>query len=140
MIAYVRGTDSQIMFTTRTAGAWSTSAPIYATAFSNDPVALTPLPGGGAVLAYRGQDTDLYWSIYTPEPTPAWSQPAAVATPNWSAPSTPALARGVGGLRAEMIFIDGASTDAEHLRLGTEWSTPQLVGASGFTCAAVTSM
>ncbi len=140
MIAYVRGTDSQIMFTAHTAGGWSTPAAVYATAFTNVAVALTALPGGRAVLAYRGQDTNLYWSIYTPGPAPTWSQPAAVATPNWSTPSTPALAPGVGGMQAEMVFVDGTTKDAEHVRLSTTWSTPEGVGGSGFTCAAVTSM
>jgi hypothetical protein len=140
MIAYVRGTDSQIMFTTRSSGTWSTPEAVDATAFSDLPVALAALPGGQAVLAYQGQDKNLYWSTYTPAPTPTWTAPAPVAAPNWSTPSTPALAPGVGGVRAEMVYVDSTTTDAEHVRLGTTWSTPQLVGASGFTCAAVTSM
>jgi hypothetical protein len=140
MIAYVRVSDARIVYTTRTGAAWSTPAPIDTNALTNDPVSLAALPGGEAVLAYRGQNGKVYWSRYKPTSVPIWTPPTGVTATNYSTPSTPAVAAGAGGADAEMVFVDGATGAANHARLtGTTWSAPVVIGGSGLTHAAIGS-
>ena len=102
MMAYVACGDvgcttgaAQIMFMTRTGGVWTTPAAI-ANCLTNDRVALAPLPSGGAILAFRGTDTNLYWSVYSGG---TWSTVAPFASPNVSLDmnTSPAVTHGVGG-------------------------------------------
>ena len=123
METYVRS-DAQILFLTRTAGVWSAATPI-AGCLTNDRVALAPLPGGGAIMAFRGTDTNLYWSVYT---AGAWSVVAPFATPNVSVIAPPAVTHGIGGKTAEIAFVKGDG-NAYHARLaGGAWSLPVQVG------------
>jgi hypothetical protein len=140
MIAYVRNTDAKILFTTRTGNVWTAPALIDPSSFTGDPVALTALPNGGAVVAFRGLDQGIYFSRYTPGGTPLWSPPGPLATPNVTTPSRPALAAGVGGVDAEMGFINAADGKAYHARLtGTTWSAPVIVGGTQLTTVAIAS-
>jgi hypothetical protein len=139
MIVFVRSTDTRLLYTTRSGGIWSSPVQVDANALTNDPPALAALPGGGALLAYRGQDGKVYWSR-RPLGGP-WTTPAALATPNVATPSTPAIAAGVGGADAEMVFVDGATSTARHSRLtGTTWSAPAAIGGTGLTRAAISSL
>lgn len=139
MIAYVRSTDAKILFTTRTGNVWTTPALIDAGSFTKDPVALAALPGGEAVLAFRGLDEKLYFSRYTPGGSPVWSLPGPVVA-NVTSPSRPALAAGVGGFDAEVGFINGADSKAYHARLtGLTWSAPTVVGGTSLTTVAIAS-
>jgi hypothetical protein len=141
MIAFVRKTDARIVYTTRTGGIWTAPAQIDVNALTNDPVSLVALPAGRAVAAYRGQDGKLYASRFDPAATPVWSPPAAVFTPNVATPSTPALAVGLAGADAEMVYIDGAGGAAKHTSLtGTTWSVPVTIGGAGLTHAAVSGL
>ncbi|MFT3767191.1 MAG: hypothetical protein QM820_16970 [Minicystis sp.] len=140
LIAFVRSSDARIVYTTRAANVWSAPAPIDTNALSNDPVSIAALPGGEAVLAYRGQNGKTYWSRYKPTATPAWTPPTGISATNFDTPSTPAVAPGIGGVDAEMVFIDGATGAAKHARLtGTTWSSPLTIGGSGLTRAGVAS-
>ncbi|MCK6550186.1 hypothetical protein L6R52_30405, partial [Myxococcota bacterium] len=137
MIAFVRSTDARIVFTTRTGNTWSAPAPIDANAFTNDPVALTALPGGDALLAYRGQDGMLYWSRFTGG---AWSVPAGLVAPNVATPARPAVATGVHGFVAEVAFV-GADGAVHHSRLsGSTWSAPVSVGGAALVGAAIATL
>jgi hypothetical protein len=139
MIAYVRNTDSKILFTTRTGNAWTQPAPIDANSFTADPVALAALPGGEAVLAFRGLDQKLYFSRYTPAGSPVWSLPGPLVS-GVTTPSRPALAAGVGGFDAEVGFINSADSKAYHARLtGLTWSAPVLVGGTVLSTVAIAS-
>ena len=141
MIAFVRSSDARVVYTTRTGSAWTAPAPIDANALSDEAVSLAALPGGGAVLAYRGQNGKAYWSRYAPTPSPSWTPPAGITATNYSTPSPPAVAPGVSGADAEMVFIDGATGAANHARLtGTTWSTPMPIGGSGLTRVAAASL
>ena len=138
MVVFV-GTDTHILSTTRTAGTWTTPVQLDVNALSGDPVSLAALPGGRAVVAYRGTDSKLYFSRFDPTATPTWSVPAAVFTPNVTSPSTPALAPGLTGADAELVYIDGGL--AKHTRLsGTAWSSPVTIGGAGLTHAAVSGL
>lgn len=140
MIVYVRSTDAKILFTTRPGSTWTVPALIDPNSFTADPVALAALPNGGALLAFRGLDSAIYTSRYTPGGSPLWSTPAPLATPNLTTPSRPALAAGVGGVDAEMGFINAADGKAYHARLtGTTWSAPVIVGGTLLTTVAIAS-
>jgi hypothetical protein len=135
LMIYVQS-DSKIMFTIRTSGLWS--APVYITnGFTNDPVALAPLPGGGAILAFRGIDTPsahyLYWSVYSGG---AWSTVAPFSTPNVAIDTSPAVTHGIGGDVAEIAYV--GSGQAYHARLqGSAWSSPVMVGGGSLSGVAI---
>lgn len=125
MIAYVRKTDTQIMFTVRAAGAWSAPAPVP-DAFTNDPVALAPLSGGGVALAFRGTNGLLYTAIHTPGGSPPWSLPQSFGA---SVSAPPALCPGIGGAAAEMVLVSGGQAQHARLQAGV-WSAAVTIGAS----------
>lgn len=136
MVVFVRKTDMLLAWTTRSAGVWSAPATIAQTS-TNDPPSLCALPGGGAVLAFRGQNGQVFTSIYTPG-APSWSAPSALAA--ITTPAPPAVARGIDGADAELAFIDSAGGEVLHARLmAGAWSVPELVGGSGNTSIAMTS-
>jgi len=122
-----------INFVSRSAGQWSQAAAITG-ATTNDPVGLAPLPGGGAILAFRGQDTNFYWSIYS---AGAWSAVAPLSTPNVSIARPPAVTHGISGDVAEAAFIE-SDGNAYHVRLtGSSWSAPVLVGGASLGGVAI---
>jgi hypothetical protein len=139
LVAYVHsGTDAHVYFTTRVGGTWSAPAQVHVNALSSEPATLAAIPGGGALLAYRGQDGKPYWSRYA---AGVWSAPAALASPNYATPSAPAVAPGIAGADAEMIFIDSATGAANHTRLtGSTWSSPIAIGGTGLTRCAASSL
>ncbi len=73
--------NSQIYFTTRTGGVWSTPAAI-ANALEGFAMALNTYQGG-LKMAYYGQDNNLYYATYSGG---AWSAPASWSTPAFSPP------------------------------------------------------
>jgi hypothetical protein len=140
MIAFVRSSDAKILYSTRFAGMWTAPVVIDANSFTNDPVALTALPNGAVVLAFRGLDQKIYFSRYTNGLVPPWSPPAPLASPNFTTPSRPAVAPGVSGADVEMGFINSADGKAYHARLtGLTWSAPVAVGGTMLTTVAIAS-
>lgn len=137
----VDGTNYQILWTRGSGVTWTAPAAIDATAFSYEPVALAPLPNDEALLVYRGQNEQIYWSRYTPGAAPPWTAPAPlVAATNPTIASTPALARGVDGALAELAYADAATGMAYHARLlGSGWTAPAAVGGAGITQVAIAS-
>ncbi len=134
MVVWMEST--QIKFATRTTSTWSAPADIT-NGFTSDPVALAALPGGDAVLAFRGTDGKAYTALYT---AGVWSSPTALATPNVSIVGSPALAPGIGAVTAEIAYVAAADTAVYHARLtGGVWSVPVLVGGSGQTGVALAS-
>jgi hypothetical protein len=126
--------DGQLDFVTRTGGTWSTPTPIT-NAKTYDRVALAPLAGGGAILGFRGQDTNLYWSICS---VGTWSAPAPFSTPTTSIDGPPAITQGIGGAVAEIAFLQQGT--AYHARLaGSAWSSPVAVGGTGLVGVAIAS-
>lgn len=134
MIAYVRSSDTQVMYTVRTNGAWSAPAPVP-DSFTNDPVALAATPAGGVALAFRGTNSMLYTCLYTPGNNPPWSLPASFGA---TVPVPPALAPGIGGAEAEMVLVSAGQ--AQHSRLiGGAWSAATPIGAGADVGAAIAS-
>jgi hypothetical protein len=131
LIVYVDG-NNKVMFMTGSGMSWS--APVYINdCLTNDPVALAPLPNGGAILAFKGQDGNLYWSVHSGG---MWSAVAPFATPNVMVDATPAVTHGSAGDVAEIAYVSGGR--AYHARLiGNTWSTPVLVGGAGLTGVAI---
>lgn len=125
--------DKQIRFTTHTsATGWSTPLAI-ANCLTGDPVALAPLPNGGAILAFRGTDFNLYWSVYSAS---GWSKVAGFASPNVSVDTTPAVTHGIGGDTAEIAYLIGGV--AYHARLsGSAWLAPVTVGGTALNGVAL---
>jgi len=123
LVVYVRQSDGAIVFQSRSAGLWSAATAISnAFAPTTSRLALAALPTG-AIMAFIGNDGNLYYSIYDAGLN-AWSSVAPFSTPNVQPISTPALAAGVAGFTAEIAFV--LSDDvAYHARLaGGVWSTP----------------
>jgi hypothetical protein len=135
MMVYVQNGGSQIMFTTRTAGAWSTPAPVT-NGVTNDRVALAPLPGGGAIMAFHGSDDFLYWNLYSGG---AWSPAAAFAAPNVSVSTTPAVTHGISGDTAEIAFVEAGGAAYHASLAGGVWSAPVLIGGTGLNGVALAS-
>jgi hypothetical protein len=138
MMVYVQASDAQghnqIVFVTRSGAAWTAPASIN-NCLTHDPVGLAPLPNGGAILAFRGEDTNLYWSVYSGG---AWSTVAPFSTPNVSVAKPPAVTHGVGGTVAEIAYVSGGA--AYHARLtGSAWSAPVLVGGTSLSGVAIAS-
>ena len=125
--------DAKIAFVTRTGGAW-TAPVILAGCLTGDRVSLAPLPGGGAILAFRGQDQNLYWTVYAGG---AWSVVAPFSTPNVSIARPPAVTHGIAGDAAEIAFIE-SDGKAYHARLvGSTWSAPVAVGGTALNGVAI---
>lgn len=142
MIVYVRAANSQIGWMTRQAGApggWSAGA-LITDALTQTSVAVAPLPNGGAVMAFRGLNSGVYTSLYTPGASPPWSAPAALASLAVTTPSRPALAPGLGEASAELAFVDAATGAARHARLvNGQWTDPQAIGGTGLQFVGMAS-
>jgi hypothetical protein len=123
LIVYVNAT--QLMYTIRTAGSWSTPAAITNN-FSNDPLALAPLAAGGAVLSYKGTDGHLYTTLLSAAPF-TWSAPAkGVMGADPVLVAAPAVATGAVGAQAEMLYVDTINTLLYSVRMnGGTWGAPQ---------------
>jgi hypothetical protein len=139
MMVFVQN-NNQIMFSTRTGGVWSSPAALQ-NGLTGDRPALAPLPNGGAILAYRGTDTPtvgyLYWSVYSAS---GWSAVAPFATPNPAISGPPSVTHGVGGMTAEIAYVDTGGA-AYHGRLSSStWSPPVLVGGASLNGVAIASM
>ena len=140
LVVYLRKTDRHLMFAARTLATWSAPAEVYDTAgnvaFSDDPVALAPLAGGGAVVAFRGSDLKPYFSRWN---ATTWSAPAPlVAGTNPTLASPPSLAAGVCGGDVLAAFVDTTGAVKVATLSGSSWSPPSpIVGAAGMTYVGV---
>jgi len=125
---------ANIRYATRTGGTWSATQAIT-NALTGNPVALAPLPGGDAILAFRGQDTNLYWSLYS---AGAWSTVAPFSgAAMLTIEASPAVAHGVGGDVAEMAFVESSGAAYSSSLTGVTWSTPVLIGGSSLVGVAI---
>jgi hypothetical protein len=135
MMAFV-DQNTKIYSLTRTSGAWS--APAYIdNCLTGDPMALAPLPNGGAILAFRGTDGNLYWTVYSGG---AWSTVGPLGSPNAALNGAPAVTHGIGGHVAEIAFV-GTDGKAYHASLtGSTWSAPVMVGGGNLTGVAIAAV
>jgi hypothetical protein len=134
IVAYI--TSSSVGVKTRrrnTAGTWLAETALgggtAANMSASANIALAPLVGGGAIIAYRNASNNRpMFAIFNPM-TSTWSTPAEVNTD--SVATSISVTRGMGGFLAEMAYIDSTTTNAKHTRFnGTSWTTAVTLGTS----------
>jgi hypothetical protein len=117
---------------------WSTPEAVGRYAFATQPVSMAPLPGGGAVLVYIGEDGHPYASVFTAGGDPAWSDPAPVYTNHHGIASTPTVATGVCGFDAVAAFVEDTVGVLLVTLKGQTWGAPTIVsGTSALAYATV---
>lgn len=137
LLAYVRKADKKLMFATRKAGTWSAPAVLETNSFSSEPPRVTALPGGEALIVFRGTDGKPYTSRYEPSKSPPWSLPKPIAAMNPTVASVPAVTRGVDGHVAELAYV-GTDGKAYHASFdGVAWSMPTSVAGPGLLHVAL---
>lgn len=130
LAAYLRVGDYKVMTVDRKGGTWNaTPMLVDVNAFSNDPVALAPLPGGKALLVFRGSDKKPYFSTWDGAST--WTAPApVVGQANPVITSAPSAAPGVCGADAVVAWAEsGGSVRYATFTSGT-FAAPQSVGGT----------
>ncbi|MBK8254418.1 MAG: hypothetical protein IPK82_17330 [Polyangiaceae bacterium] len=143
MIVYALASNSQIGWITRKtmpAGQWSSGA-VITDALTQTAVSVAPLPNGGAVMAFRGLNTNVYASVYQPGANPPWSAPMQVGGAGLTTPSAPAVAPGAGMATAELLVADTQSQFAKHSRLiNGVWTTPVDAAGPGVSFVGLTKI
>ncbi|MEO8874512.1 MAG: hypothetical protein ABI461_02905 [Polyangiaceae bacterium] len=134
MIVYTRDVDYKLMSLARTGGIWAVPATLSNTnAFTTEPFQLAPLPGGKAVVAWRGGDTHGYISIFDGT---HWSAPFAVAP--FAIASAPAVAAGNCGSEIIATYAKSAGTVETVRTDGVTLQTPAVVpGATNAKYVAI---
>ena len=137
LAAYLRVTDYKVMAVARTSGTWGTPMLIDTNAYSNDPLAVAALPGGKALIVFRGSDDKPYFTAWDGAST--WTAPAAVlATGNPTVASTPSIAPGVCGADAIVAWAESGGGVRYASFAGGSFGAPQAVaGTSGAKFVAV---
>jgi hypothetical protein len=142
VLAHTAGANnSDFQYITRTAGtaSWSTPADVYSAAgnvaYADTAPSLAALPGGKAILAWRGGwPSHPYVSTY--DPAAGWSAPVAVSSDTLA--SAPSVAPGVCGADATMVYVDAAGTVQIMSLSGGVWAPPvALAGVRGMQWAAI---
>jgi hypothetical protein len=145
MQVYVQSSDAgsyYLEYSTRTSGAWSAPANVYAqgsnVAYAGTTPALAGLPNGGAILAWMG-GTPAYPYVSTYTPGGGWSAPVAVSSDTLVSP--PAVATGVCGATAVMAYVKTGGAIEVVTTSGGVWETPQAIaGAGGMQWVAVATV
>jgi hypothetical protein len=139
MAVWVRGGDNQVLYATRNNSVWSAAA-LVPSAFTADRVTVAALPGGGAILAFRGTDGFLYYAQYSGG---AWSAAAAFSAPNVAVTASPAIAHGVGAgasaATAELAFTMADGKVYASRLVGGVWAAPLVVGGANMNRVAIAS-
>jgi hypothetical protein len=139
MAVWARTGDNQVLYATRSGGVWS-AAGLVPNTFSNDRVSVAELPGGAAILAFRGTDGFLYYAHYA---NGVWSAAAPFSTPNVAITASPAIAHGVGAgatqATAELAFTMADGKVYASRLLGGVWAAPLLVGGANMNRVAIAS-
>jgi hypothetical protein len=131
--------DKKLYFATRTSGVWTTPQKISDQVFAVEPVNMVALPGGEAMLAFRGTDNKGYSLRYTPGATP-WGAPTPIGNPNVDIASPPSVAVGAGGFVAELGYVAASDGSAHHVRHdATGWGAATQVGGTGLSHVAIAS-
>jgi hypothetical protein len=140
LVVYTDSAAHGLMFTVRTAGAWSAPTPIAGTA-SNDRISLAPLAAGGAVLSYRGTDQHLYTTILSATAPYTWSAPViGVMGADPLLQSSPSVATGGIGAEAELLYLDATSFILYSVRMNNgAWGVPVAsFGSATYSIAVAT--
>jgi hypothetical protein len=143
-LVVVAKTGGTLQWTRRTGGIWSAPVDLATgdpNATSSAPVALVRTSTGALCAWSSASSHSIYWSTYTANAMSPWSKPAALANPNPTSNESPALAPGVGGADAELLFVDDTSGAATHARYTamTGWTAPVAAGGVKVSGVAVSS-
>jgi hypothetical protein len=144
--------DTLLLFASGIGNAWEPAQALYNTqttqAMTGSSVSLAPLPSGGALLVFRGNDGNGYFSIYPPNvgPQPGpfqsnspWSAPAPLPNAT-SLAAPPQIAAGVCGDEAALVFVNTRNeVNVLTYRAGSWTTRVTLTGGSGVTTAAIAS-
>jgi hypothetical protein len=134
LAVFADAASGQVRWTARTSGVWSAPADIVGLA-STDPPSLAQLPGGGAVLAVRGVDENLYLALFDAA-LGSWSLDTTFATT--ALVEAPAVAPGIESDDAELVFVDMGYRLFQTSLASGAWSTAQLIGSGGQRVALAT--
>jgi hypothetical protein len=138
LAAYLRNGDYKVMAVNRASGVWATTPTLVdMNAYSNDPVALAPLPGGKALLVYRGSDQAPYWTMWDGVST--WTAPVAVlGTSNPMITAVPSITPGVCGVDAFVAFVEnGGGVTLVPFTAGVFGTPATVSGTTGAKFVAV---
>jgi hypothetical protein len=141
LAGYLRNGDYKIMAVDRKAGTWTATPTLIDTnAYSNDPVTLVALPGGKALLVYRGSDKKPYWMTWDGVST--WTTAAPVlATSNPVLASVPSAAAGVCGADAFVAWAESSGgVTVVPFTAGAFGSPMSVSGTSGAKFVAVATL
>jgi hypothetical protein len=128
-VLFVRNDNKgTICSTTHTAAGWTAPTAIGATITTLKPIAATHSTTGALVLAWHGHDNEGIYLSQRPAGG-AWSAPLQVEV-DAAAATAPALAPGVSGAEAEVLYGRGGTL--RHARLsGGAATLPKVVAGSG---------
>jgi len=135
---FVEAGANGLYWLARKAGTWTAPTPITGAASTESP-SLAPLPGGGAILAYRGTDQRLYTARLATGDAPTWTAPSAGAggaSPFLS--GAPAVAKGAIGAEAELVYVDNLSSVYSSRLVNGAWSAPKFAGSASGRVAITT--
>lgn len=144
--------DTLLLYASGIGNAWEPAQALYNTqttqAMTGSPVSLAALPSGGALLVFRGNDGNGYFSIYPPNVSPQpgpfqanspWSAPAPLPNAT-SLAAPPQIVTGVCGDEAALVFVTTQNeVDVLTYRAGSWTTRVTLTGATLVTTAAIAS-
>lgn len=132
LLVYARKTDFKVMASVYDMGAWGAPVSIHANAFAKTPMTAVALAGGGALVAWRGDDTKAYYAVYDPLAGTPWGAPQPFfPAANPALESQPALAAGACGADAVAAFAEVGGGIKVTRRVGGAWQAPVSVTSTG---------
>lgn len=140
---YVAQTTRRLSYASRdaTGKAWVNGGVVHDFATSNEPFSAARVGTSAFLVTFRGQDGNGYYARGTVDAGGIFTWVAAQPIGgggNVSVDSAPAVARGVCGDDAIVVYASAGQVKATRLR-GTTWTSPETVsGASGSRVAVAT--
>lgn len=140
---YVQDVTRRLSYASRdaTGKAWVDGGVVHDLATTNEPFSFARIGTSAFIVTFRGQDNNGYYARGTVDAngTFTWNAAQAVGgAGNVAVDSAPAVARGVCGDDAIIVYASAGQVKATRLR-GTTWTAPETVtGASGARVAVAT--
>lgn len=140
-MAFKGVSDNSVFFSTRpSGGSWSAPAKICPAgtclATTNKAPALGVGASGAPLLAYIGTDGHVYASRFV---SSAWTSPVAAYAGTDATAYRPAIASGIAGAEAELVYVRGDGTPVHARLTGTTWSFAAVSGAAFQSAPALAS-
>lgn len=140
---YAQETTRRLSYASRdaTGKAWVNGGVVHDFVTTNEPFSFARVGTSAFIVAFRGQDGNGYYARGTVDGAGTFTWVAAQAVgggANVAVDSAPAVARGVCGDDAIVVYATAGQVKATRLR-GTTWTAPETVtGASGARVAVAT--